>query len=379
MAIDQDTGISALQDAGVTSATRAAAALRRLARREDLKAAVLAQPALYAVLRSAAARYVAGETRAEALSTARQLAPRHRTTIDFMGEDTRTVHEARAATDEFLALIDSLGPVSPPDPLAQTSISLDLSHIGLAVDGTEGQNVRIAREHLEAIATAAGTAGREVIISMESSARTDAILDVHADVSSRHAHVGITVQAALHRTPYDLDRLLQRMHATGGQAGGGRIRLVKGAYAESSEHAEGRGAELDGRYESLANRLIEAAGRGQRVSIATHDPSLLTTLTKFDGRRDAAAAFPTGALQFEMLHGVTPHRLAALAESGFATQVYLVYGREWYLYLCHRLAEHPASLMDALADAVDALPHTPTEPVAGEPVMIGSSARANRQ
>src|SRR5919202_88047 len=108
-------GADASAPAGVPATTpsgvRAAAALRRLARREDVKAAVLGSKALYPVLRRAAARYVAGESRAEALATARALAAAgHRVTIDFMGEDTREVDAARAATDEFLALIDALGP-----------------------------------------------------------------------------------------------------------------------------------------------------------------------------------------------------------------------------------------------------------------------------
>jgi hypothetical protein len=90
---------------------RAAAALRRLARREDLKAAVLGSPAAYAALRRPAARFVAGETRHEALTTAATLAAEgHRVTVDHMGEDTRDAGAARAAADEFLSLLAAIGP-----------------------------------------------------------------------------------------------------------------------------------------------------------------------------------------------------------------------------------------------------------------------------
>jgi len=52
-----------------------------------------------------------------------------------------------------------------------------------------------------------------------------------------------------------------------------------------------------------------------------------------------------------MLRGVTPELLAERKRRGFPTRVYLPYGREWYLYLLNRLAEHPLSLFDAIAAA----------------------------
>ena len=60
----------------------------------------------------------------------------------------------------------------------------------------------------------------------------------------------------------------------------------------------------------------------------------------------------TDSIEFEMLKGVTPERLATLQEYGCATRVYLPYGKEWYLYLCNRLTEHPPNLYQAIADAV---------------------------
>lgn len=41
---------------------------------------------------------------------------------------------------------------------------------------------------------------------------------------------------------------------------------------------------------------------------------------------------------------------------GYRARVYLPYGEEWYLYLCHRLAEYPPNIYQAVADAVSALP-----------------------
>lgn len=341
---------------------RAAAALRSLARREDLKAVVLGSPAAYAALRRAAARYVAGETREEALATAGDLAAGgHRATVDHMGEDTRDAGAARAAAEEFLALVAALGPDADDGPLAGASVSLDLSHIGLAVPG---DGPALATRHLTGIAAAAGAAGRDVMISMEGSERTQAILDTHATVSADHPNVGITLQAARHRSDADLDAVLARP---------GRVRLVKGAYAEPGAVAHPRGDGLDAAYARLAARLVAAAAEGHPVSVATHDPVLLSSVVRDVEARGGPAAVP--GLEVEMLHGVRPDRLAAVAARGVPTRVYLVYGREWWLYLCHRLAENPPGLLAALADAVEAMPGAVAP---GADRMVAASARPGR-
>jgi hypothetical protein len=56
-------------------------------------------------------------------------------------------------------------------------------------------------------------------------------------------------------------------------------------------------------------------------------------------------------IEFEMLKGVTPERLQTMKDYGYRTRVYLPYGREWHLYLCNRLAEHPPNLYQAVTDA----------------------------
>jgi len=44
--------------------------------------------------------------------------------------------------------------------------------------------------------------------------------------------------------------------------------------------------------------------------------------------------------EFKMLHGATPNRLKQMLDNGYRVRDYLPYGREWYLYVCHRLAEY---------------------------------------
>lgn len=84
---------------------------------------------------------------------------------------------------------------------------------------------------------------------------------------------------------------------------------------------------------------------------------------------------PLPGLEIEMRHGVRPDRLTAVAARGVPTRVYLGYGREWWLYLCHRLAENPPGLLAALAGAVEALPGA-AGPVSDR--MVAASARPGR-
>ena len=165
------------------------------------------------------------------------------------------------------------------------------------------------------------------MISAEGTDRTDAVLRVHGRLCERFDHIGVTVQAFLYRSPGDLDTVLDRP---------GRVRVVKGAFDAPSALAMHRGADLDEAYVSLVRRLFEA---GRPCSVATHDPDVLAVVVPEAEGADA---------EFEMLRGVAPDRLGTLLDRGLRTRVYVPYGREWFLYLLNRLAEHPPSVFDAI-------------------------------
>ena len=56
--------------------------------------------------------------------------------------------------------------------------------------------------------------------------------------------------------------------------------------------------------------------------------------------------------EFESLYGIQTEQLRNLKEQGYATKLYFVYGKEWYLYLCNRIAEYPLNLFQALDDII---------------------------
>jgi len=296
---------------------------KQIALDEEIKAYVLQHPSLYQSLLQAALRFIGGETLADCVDTAKSLNQQgFAVTIDYMGESTRDADMAQQATQEFLHVIQAIA-----EKNLDSSVSLDLSHIGMVIDGELGyQNARV-------LAEAAQKEGLEMMISMEGSDRTSQILEIHQRLCERFDNVGITLQAYLHRTPSDLESALQRP---------GKIRLVKGAYAAPANLAKPRGAELDEAYRQLMHRLITSE---HQCSIATHDPALLDPIPQ------AYQGIKPDLVEFEMLKGVAQERLEALKNQGYRTRVYLPYGQEWHLYLCNRLAEYPPNIYQAITDA----------------------------
>jgi proline dehydrogenase len=170
---------------------------------------------------------------------------------------------------------------------------------------------------------------------MEGTDRTTIILDIHGKLAQEFDNVGITLQAFLYRTDADLNSVLQRP---------GKIRLCKGAYEAPPHLAMPRGSQLDSAYLQLAKKLVES---GHACSIATHDQTILDQVHQFI----RAGNFRHDNVEFEMVKGVTLERLDAMRAAGYRTRVYLPYGREWHLYLCNRLAEHPPNIYQAIIDA----------------------------
>ncbi|MEV5754887.1 proline dehydrogenase family protein [Actinoallomurus sp. NPDC052308] len=307
----------------MTVMEQAAQAMRALALDEGLKDRVAADPALRALAWRVAERYVGGRTIPEALARAALLnAEGESVSLDYMGESCRDADLAVAETEVFLDLSRQAAAGG-----TNCSVSLDLSHIGSVVDRELG----LANATRLAEATAA--AGQEMMISMEGSDRTDLILWTHERLCERFDHVGVTIQARLHRTAEDLPRLLQRP---------GRIRLVKGSYLEAETVALPRDSrELRAAYLAYATRLLDG---GHLCSIATHDLDLLDELQP-RMRRDS------GAYEVEILLGLGADRLRTMRDRGHPVREYIVFGTQWWLYVCSRVGEDPTRLLQALVDA----------------------------
>ncbi|WP_134742013.1 proline dehydrogenase family protein [Nocardioides sp. 503] len=316
------TAAEPTEDAHLASAR----ALRLLALDEATKRRVMSEATLAALARQVAHRYLAGETLPEALDRARDSVRRgHAVSLELVGESVRDADEARRATEVFVSIAEQIRLTGLP-----STISLDLTHLGLLVDRELGHR------HAVRVAQAARDAGTVLMLSAEGSERTDLVLDTYERLSETcPGAVGVTLQARLHRTPEDLARVLGMP---------GRVRLVKGAFEEPEHVAHPRESEaLHRAYLRLADVLVTHGGP---VSLATHDDLLLDELVRRHGD-----ALRGDQVEFEMLLGLGDAALERLRRDGHRTREYVVFGSEWWLYVLNRISERPERLHTALADA----------------------------
>lgn len=299
-------------------------ALKSAARDERLKYAVQQSTELYPLLWKAAKRYVTGEKREDAITVAREyLEDNYNISIEYIGENTTDLSECKRAKDEILQVIEEMGILS----LKQT-VSFDLSHIGLSI------NDEIAYQYLEELAQKAQWYGITLMISMEESSKTSDILTLYKKIAKNYTNIGITIQAHLYRTEVDLQELIQYP---------GKIRLVKGAFQEPVDIAMIRSEELNSRYLEYVEQLVNA---NHPISIATHDETLIQEIER-------RQYLHKSNVEVEMLYGVRPELLNELRTKEYRCRVYLTYGSEWYLYLCHRIAEQPENLYLAVTDIIN--------------------------
>jgi proline dehydrogenase len=300
-------------------------ALKKAALNEAAKSYILSHPGIYNTLKKAANRYLVGETLSEAVPSIRKINQEgYNCTTDFMGESTRREKDAIEATHEFIALAKTITTEG-----LNSSISLDLSHIGMLVSKD------LAQHHLKQICKEAQKAGKEVILSMEGIDRTDMIIDIYKNTYKNCSNLGITLQAYLHRTKEDFKEIIGME---------GSIRLVKGAYEAPEKFALPRGKKLDEQYLEYIDILFS---KNHPCSVATHHEEIQLEAIKL------AACHKAGRYELEQLQGICNEQFAVLKEQGYPCRKYVVYGKEWYLYLCNRLAEHPMNIFQAAHDIIN--------------------------
>lgn len=300
-------------------------ALKKAALNEDAKTFILQNDKLFKTLKKAANRYIGGETIEETVLTIKRINENgFVVTTDFMGESIRNEKEANEAADEFLRFAKAVKFES-----LNSSISLDLSHIGLLVSRD------LTINNLKLICDEANKVNQEVIISMEGTDRTDMIIDIYEEVLKTHANLGITLQAYLHRTKYDFENLIKLS---------GSIRMVKGAYDTPKGLSIPRGSELDESYLNYVEQLLTS---NHKCAIASHDSKIHNKTIELIDKYS-----PTNYV-LERLLGICNEELQTFKDKGYKCRIYVVYGKEWYLYLCNRWAEYPLNLFRGLADIVE--------------------------
>lgn len=271
------------------------------------------------LLSSMAWRYVAGEECADGIAVAEALnTQRLKVSLDHLGESVTNADEARAATDDYMQLLDSIAEES-----VEANVSVKPTQLGLDVDP------EVCQENLRRLLAHAAERGNFVRIDMESSAYTQRTLDIHERLRSEgFRNVGVVLQAYLYRTANDIDRAI---------ANGVPVRLCKGAYLEPPGIAWPNKPGTDAAFARYAEKLLM---EGNYPAMATHDVRLIQHVRGFADKHGIGPE----RFEFQMLFGIRRDLQLDLVRRGYNVRVYVPYGSQWYPYLMRRLAERPANL-----------------------------------
>jgi proline dehydrogenase len=275
---------------------------------------------------SFARRFIAGETVEEAILAARQVESAGlMQTLDFLGESVTTLAEADAATRDYIRVIDAVIRAG-----IGRNLSLKLTQLGLDVDRASAvDNLRRILERAPDFF---------VRLDMESSQYTETTLAIFETLwQQSYRNIGVVLQADLHRTEQDVERIV---------ALGARIRLVKGAYREPATVAYPSKADVDAAYAKLMKRLLL---EGTYPAIATHDEAMIDEAQRFATEQHISKE----RFEFQMLYGIRRDLQAALVSQGYRVRVYIPFGHQWFPYFMRRLGERPANVGFVLRGIAD--------------------------
>jgi proline dehydrogenase len=266
-------------------------------------------------------KFMPGETLEETMVAVRRLKAEGTPTImTYLGENVNT----DAAADQTVAEYERLFAALKAEG-ADAHVSIKLTQFGWDVD--QGR----ALERVRRMVKLAATNKTVLAVDMEYSTYVDSTVAAYEKLLGESDNTALCIQAYLHRTQGDLQRLLKAKPF---------IRLVKGAYRETPANALLDRKEIDERYRLLARELLGAASQGARVVFGTHDMELVARI-----RQDARVlGVPDTGFEVQMLYGIQDAGRKKLASEGIRTRVLISYGKAWYPWFMRRLAEKPANV-----------------------------------
>ena len=262
-----------------------------------------------------ASNFVAGETQSAALEYVEQLNEQGVGGIlNLLGEHYDDYNDAAADTDEYARLVEEIS-----ERELNACVSVKPSQLGIDI------STDVFEKNLDRIVDASDCF---VWLDMEDHTTTDKTLDTY----ERHAratdgNVGVCVQANLHRTGEDLERLADLP---------GKVRLVKGAYNEPKDISYTAGGTVDAVYKDTLTYMFREFDGG--VAVGSHDPEMITHA------RDLHEEYGT-LYEIQMLMGVREQAQFDLAaESEAAVYQYIPYGTKWLSYFYRRMRERKQNI-----------------------------------
>jgi proline dehydrogenase len=270
------------------------------------------------VARRVSHRFVAGERLDEALEVATQLNSEGIGAIlDLLGEGVTDLAGATHAVEQYEEATDAIA-----ERGLDATISIKLSQLGQTVD----RSACVA--NLNEILDHAQSVGVRVEVDMEESGLVSDTVSLFREAVAKHPETRLAIQAALRRTPLDLEAMASVKP---------RIRLVKGAYAEPLELAQQGKGEIKAQYKYLTDWLFRS---GTDPAFGSHDSELI------EYAKEAAIKAGKGPKDFEvqLLYGIRRDLQHELTAAGYRVRVYIPFGSAWYPYLTRRMAERPSNM-----------------------------------
>jgi proline dehydrogenase len=270
-------------------------------------------------------RFMPGETPGEALDAAAKFKETG-TAVLFtrLGETLTGIDDGDATAEGYKALLADAASRG-----LSAEVSVKLTQLGFDLDRER------AMAHMRMLADAAGES--TVWIDMEGSEYTEATIAFYEELTKSHPNTGLCLQAYLHRTAVDVQRLMPI---------GLKTRLVKGAYAEPATIAYQSRKEVDAEYYNLCVTMLDARKAGQDLflGLGTHDVELVAKVAAYA----ESIGLSRSDFDVEMLYGIRTDQQKRLASEGYTVRVLIAYGEAWYPWYMRRLAERPANVVFAL-------------------------------
>ena len=271
-----------------------------------------------------AKRFVAGETFADAIPKVEQLNEKGVTvTLDLLGENVKDRQTADETVDSYIELLKGIEEAG-----LDSTISIKLTMMGLDIDHS------YCRDNLFKLLDVARETDQFVRIDMEGSDYTQITIDLFKEAFQKYGkHVGIVIQAYLHRTKEDIADLAEI---------GADVRLCKGAYNESERVALQNMDAIRSAYKEYAKVLLEQTPYPR---IATHDDELVDWVKKYTTEQNIGPS----RFEFQMLYGLRQDTMEAFAANGYNSRIYVPYGTMWFPYFKRRLMERKENIWFVLS------------------------------
>ena len=267
-------------------------------------------------VRLVASPYIAGITDDEMLLNVQKLNNKgYDVAIDILGEHVKTEQEATEITERYANLYDRIA-----SQKLNANLSIKLSHIG------QDLGYDFVKSNLMILVNAAKKHNNFLRLDMENSPYTSETINLYKKAFESYSNVGMVLQAYMHRSKDDLDKLANEKF---------NVRICKGIYIESEDIAFRDYQKIRDNYIVLVQQALI---KGAYVGIASHDEYLIDKLYLWIKENQ----IPTTQYEFQILHGVPMEKkLQQLIKEGNKVRVYVPYGDNWYDYSVRRLKENP--------------------------------------